>query len=224
MKALIVEDEKTLAFEIETYLSKAAYICDLAFSFSKAVDFLEESTYDYVLIDLGLPDGDGLNLLTKAKKLSPDAVYIILTARDGLDDRLAGLNNGADDYLPKPFFLPELLARMQAIARRKFNINSDYIVVGDFKIDLNKRLVLYGEVLVDLSKKEYDLLSYLILHKNMVLSRMQLADHIWGTFASDDYDSNFIDAHIKNLRKKLNIHAPTLWLETARGLGYRVKI
>ena len=220
MKVLIIEDEKTLAYEMEAFLKKAFYLCDLAHTLEKAFEQIEINSYDFILLDLGLPDGDGLNLLPKAKKHNPDAAYIILTARGNIEDRIIGLDLGADDYLPKPFSLLELQSRMQAIARRKFNINEETLPLGDFNIDIKRRLVLFNSDSIELSRKAFDLL----LHKNRVLTRMQLSEHIWGTFADDDYDSNYIDAHIKNIRKKLNAYAPTVWLETVRGVGYRIRI
>lgn len=112
---------------------------------------------------------------------------------------------------------------MQAIARRKFKVDEALIPLGNFNIDLQKRFIFFEEEQIELSRKEFDLLSYLLLHKNRVLTRMQLSEHIWGNFVDDDYDSNYIDAHIKNIRKKLNVYAPTEWLETVRGVGYRIK-
>jgi DNA-binding response OmpR family regulator len=179
--------------------------------------------YDFVLLDLGLPDLDGLKVLQEAKKLNPDAAYIILTARGNIEDRIVGLDLGADDYLPKPFSLLELQSRMQAISRRKFNLNTHELDLGEFKIDLQKRTVSHSEKEIELTRKEFDLLSYLLLHKNRVLTRMQLCEHIWGTFADDDYDSNYIDVHIKNIRKKLSAFGPVEWLETVRGVGYKIR-
>ncbi len=223
MKVLIVEDEKTLAFEMEAFLKKSFYLCDLAHSVKSANENLGLNQYDFILIDLSLPDGDGLEILKNAKKSHPEAAYIIISARSNLKDRVTGLDLGADDYLPKPFYLLELQSRMQAIARRKFGITEELLPIGQFKIDLPKRFVLFGEQNIELSRKEFDLLSYLLLHKDRVLTRVQLSEHIWGTFVNDDYDSNYIDAHIKNIRKKLNVWAETEWLETVRGVGYRIK-
>lgn len=223
MKVLIVEDEKTLAFEMADFLKKAFYLCDLAHSFREGAEKIALNKYDFILIDLGLPDGDGLNILREAKKHNQEAAYIILTARGNLDDRILGLDLGADDYLSKPFYLLELQSRMQAIARRKFKLQDELIRLGDFGIDLPKRLVLFDSNPIDLSRKEFDLLSYLLLNKNRVLTRMQLSEHIWGSYAIDDNDSNYIDAHIKNIRKKLGLWASTEWLETVRGVGYRIK-
>lgn len=223
MKVLIIEDEKTLAFEVEAFLKKAFYICDKAHTGQKAIEMLGVNPYDFVLLDLGLPDLDGLKVLQQAKKLNPDAAYIILTARGNIEDRILGLDLGADDYLPKPFSLLELQSRMQAISRRKFKINTQEIELGEFLIDLQNRTVKHGATEIDLTRKEFDLLSYLLLHKNRVLNRMQLSEHIWGSFVDDDYDSNYIDVHIKNIRKKLGSHGQVDWLETVRGVGYKIR-
>ena len=223
MKVLLIEDEKTLAYEVEAFLKKVFYICDLAHTASKGLEMLGVNPYDFVLLDLGLPDLDGLKVLKEAKKLNPDAAYIILTARGNIEDRIIGLDLGADDYLPKPFSLLELQSRMQAISRRKFNVSTQEIPLGEFMIDLQKRIISHQGTEIELTRKEYDLLSYLLLHKNRVLTRMQLSEHIWGTFADDDYDSNYIDVHIKNIRKKLSVFAPVEWLETVRGVGYKIR-
>ena len=223
MKVLIVEDEKTLAFEVAAFLKKAFYICEMAHNGKKALEMLDINPYDFLLLDLGLPDIDGLVLLGEAKKLNPDSAYIILTARGNIEDRIKGLDLGADDYLPKPFSLPELQSRMQAISRRKFGIKNESIPIGEFIIDLQNRTLFKDNAEVILTRKEFDLLSYMLLHKNRVLTRMQLSEHIWGSFTEDECDSNYIDVHIKNIRKKLGIFAPADWLETVRGVGYKIK-
>ena len=223
MKVLLIEDEKTLAYEVEAFLKKAFYLCDMAHTAKKGLEMLGVNPYDFVLLDLGLPDLDGLKVLQEAKKLNPDAAYIILTARGNIEDRILGLDLGADDYLPKPFSLLELQSRMQAISRRKFNINTQEIELGEFMIDLQNRTVKHQSHEIDLTRKEFDLLSYLLLHKNRVLNRMQLSEHIWGSFVDDDYDSNYIDVHIKNIRKKLGAFGAVEWLETGRGVGYKIR-
>jgi DNA-binding response OmpR family regulator len=223
MRVLIVDDEKTIASEMEAFLKKSFYLCDIAHTLKEGLEQLELNKYDFVLIDLSLPDGNGLKILESAKKNNPDAAYIIISARTNLKDRVKGLDLGADDYLAKPFYLLELQSRMQAIARRKFNITEELLSIGEFNIDFQKRIILFKEQSIELSRKEFDLLSYLLLHKNRVLTRVQLSEHIWGSFVNDNYDSNYIDAHIKNIRKKLNVWAATEWLETVRGVGYRIK-
>lgn len=225
MKVLIVEDERSIAYEMEAFLKKAFYLCDLAHTAKQALEKMEENQYSFILLDLGLPDKDGLLLLQEARKNHPDASCIILSARGQLEDRIRGLNLGADDYLPKPFSLLELQSRMQAVIRRKFGLQESSVVIGDFRVDLNKRLVIYNEETeIELSKKEFDLLNYLLLHKNRPVTRMQLSEHIWGSFSDDDYDSNYIDVHIKNIRKKLSAWSSVEWLQTVRSVGYKVKI
>jgi len=223
LKVLIIEDEKTLAYEVEAFLKKAFYLCDLAHTAKKGLEMIEDNKYDFILLDLGLPDLDGLKLLQEARRHNPDAAYIILTARGNIEDRIKGLDLGADDYLPKPFSLLELQSRMHAISRRKFGIQQSIVAVGEFNVDLQKRIVAYLDKEIELSRKEFDLLSYLLLHKNRPLTRMQLSEHIWGNFMEDDNESNYIDAHIKNLRKKLSAFASVEWLETVRGVGYKIR-
>lgn len=223
MKVLLVEDEKTLAYEVEAFLKKAFFLCDLAHTAKKGLEKIEDNKYDFILLDLGLPDMDGLNLLQEARKYNPDAAYIILTARGNIEDRIKGLDLGADDYLPKPFSLLELQSRMHAISRRKFGIKQSIVTIGEFDVDLQKRVVAHRNIEIELSRKEFDLLSYLLLHKNRPLTRMQLSEHIWGNFLEDDNESNYIDAHIKNIRKKLAGFASVDWLETVRGVGYKIK-
>jgi DNA-binding response OmpR family regulator len=224
MKVLIIEDERTLAREMKVFLEKAFYLSDMAYSAAQARQLMLENEYDFVLLDLGLPDSDGLGLLNDTKKICPNASYIILTARDNLEDRIKGLDLGADDYLAKPFSLLELQSRMQAISRRKSGNNDPVLELGEFNIDLNKRAVRFEENEIELSRKEFDLLSYMLLHKNRPLTRLQLGEHIWGNFSDDEYDSNYIDVHIKNIRKKMAVYAPVDWLQTLRGIGYKIKM
>lgn len=224
MRILIVEDERSLALEIEASLKKAHYKCDLAFTAKAALEYCDNNGYDFVLIDIGLPDKDGFYVLEQIKKDMPDAGVVMLTARGNVEDRIKGLDMGADDYLPKPFSLLELQSRLQAIARRKFKIDDFEMNLGGFIIDMRGRTITYGSEAIDLSKKEFDLLSYLVLHKNKPLTRTQISEHLWGDNFTDEYDSNYIDVHIKNIRKKLTAYSPADWLETVRGVGYKIKI
>jgi DNA-binding response OmpR family regulator len=225
MNVLIVEDEKALATEVQIFLSGNNYLCEICYDGSSASEKIATNQYDFILIDLGLPDYDGLDLLKEAKLTNPEAACIILTARAEVYDRIKGLDMGADDYLPKPFSLLELQSRMQAIVRRKFGLKHNLIALGNFAVDLTDRTISFNNVLVNtITKKEFDLMAYLILHKNRTLTRPQLSEHIWGSVVNDDYDSNYIDAHIKNIRKKLNVYESPEWLETVRGLGYRINL
>ena len=224
MNVLIVEDEKGLSEEIRSFLKSEGFVCDQAFSGEEASEKIAVNLYDFVLLDIGLPGFNGLDLIIEARKLGSEAAFIIVTARGAVEDKVKGLNLGADDYLAKPFALIELLSRIQAVARRKFSVREQNLSIGEFLIDFQSRRITSAERDVLLTKKEFDLLIYLVLNRNKVLTRQQLYEHIWGNILDDEYDSNFIDVHIKNLRKKLNEHAPTPWLETVRGTGYRISL
>lgn len=224
MNVLIIEDEKALAQELELFLNKNNYICEVCYNGTSASEKIAVNLYDFILLDLGLPDYEGLDLLKEARQTNPEAACIILTARAEVNDRVKGLDLGADDYLAKPFSLLELQSRMQAIIRRKFGVPQNIVDLDGFMVNLTDRTIMYHVNPVNtITKKEFDLLAYLLLHKNRTLTRAQLGEHIWGSVINDDYDSNFIDAHIKNIRKKLSAFAPAEWLETVRGLGYRIK-
>lgn len=222
MNVLIVEDEKSLAGEIATYFTRENYICDIANTGRDASEKIAVNLYDFVLLDLGLPDYNGLDLIKEARRNNIDTSFIIITARGAVEDKVKGLDLGADDYLSKPFALVELHSRMMAVARRKFHITNPDIRLGEFTIEIQSRRLLCHNQEIELTRKEFDLLQYLALNHDKVLTRHQLYEHIWGNTLDDQYDSNFIDVHIKNLRRKLNACAPTTWLETVRGLGYRI--
>jgi DNA-binding response OmpR family regulator len=224
MNLLIVEDERSLAAEIAAFLRGEGILCEMAFTGKEASEKIAVNLYDFILLDLGLPDYNGLDLITEAKKAGNNAAFIIITARGAVEDKVRGLDLGADDYLAKPFALVELMSRIHAVARRKFNISNQNLSVGEFTLELQSRKLLCRGIEVMITRKEFDLLQYLILNRNKVLTRNQLYEHIWGNILDDQYDSNFIDVHIKNLRKKLNEQAPTPWLETVRGIGYRVTV
>jgi DNA-binding response OmpR family regulator len=223
MNVLIIEDEKDLSKELKEFLSKQGFQCDVVHRGNDATEKIYVNEYDFILLDLGLPDYEGLDLLKEAKEAHKDASVIIITARSEVDDKVKGLDMGADDYLAKPFSLSELFSRMNAIIRRKHGLRSNKVNFHDFEMDLQNRQVKHMGKEITLTKKEFDLLHYLILNKNRVLTRLQLTDHIWGEIIEDDYDSNYIDVHIKNLRKKLSAYGNIDWLETVRGIGYRAK-
>jgi DNA-binding response OmpR family regulator len=222
MNVLVVEDEKSLAKEISEFLKSENFLCDLAYTGMEASEKIAVNLYDFVLLDLGLPDYNGLDLIKEARMINSEASFIIITARGAVEDKVKGLDLGADDYLAKPFALIELLSRINAVARRKFNVINTDVALDDFIMQVQSRKLLCRGTDVDLTKKEYDLMQYLVLNRGKVLTLHQLYEHIWGNILDDQYDSNFIDVHIKNLRKKLNAYAPTPWLETVRGVGYRI--
>ena len=222
MRILLVEDERSLAKEIHDFLQSEHHVLDEARTKKAASENLAVNSYDFVLLDLGLPDGDGLDLLKEVNRYQENASVIILTARTEVGDKLLGFESGADDYLSKPFSLLELKARMQAILRRKSGWKKDMIQLAGFEIHLNEPLISFEGQEIKLTKKEYILLQFMLINKNRVLNRFQLAEHLWGDHLDDDYQSNYIDVHVKNIRKKLGVFGPVDWLETVRGLGYKV--
>jgi DNA-binding response OmpR family regulator len=221
MHVLIVEDEIPLAKEVRNYLEKEGFSCDEAYTGKLASDKLFSNDYDILLLDLGLPDYDGIDLLKESIANNSNTAVIILSARSALEDRIKGLNIGADDYLPKPFSLLELKSRIMAVMRRKHGIRVNIILINGLEIDLDKRLVSSGGNIISLTRKEYDILSFLILNKNRVVTRLQISEHIWGDIIEENYNSNYIDVHIKNLRKKLSEFVEGDFLETVRGIGFQ---
>lgn len=225
MNVLIVEDDGALARELGLYLHNAGYVCETVRTAHEASERLFVQEYDFVLLDLGLPDRDGLEVLVEARQSHNQAAsVIILSARGTVGDRVQSLDLGADDYLPKPYSLLELVSRMQAITRRKFGVSQDVLSFGPFLLRVRERTLHAGEQPLTLTRKELDLLHYLLLHRPKVLTRQQLVQHLWGDLpASTEGDSNFVDVHVKNLRRKLAAHDDTEWIETVRGVGYRLR-
>ena len=225
MNVLIVEDEKSLVLEVYEFLSKEGFIVENAHTKRSAEEKIQVNNYDFILLDLGLPDGDGFDLLKMLKNFKDreDAV-IILTARGDVDDRIKGLQEGADDYLAKPFSLNELLARIHAITRRKHKLESNDIDIRGFRINIQNRTIYYHKERINLTKKEFEIFNYLVLNKKRVISRTNLTEHVWGDILEINSDSNFVDVHVKNLRKKLSQFAPLDWFETVRSIGYRINI
>jgi len=221
MNILIVEDEITLAAEIKRFLEKEGFACDEAHTGRVASDKIFSNEYDFILLDLGLPDYEGIQLLKESVQNKNSASIIILSARSALEDRIKGLDLGADDYLPKPFSLIELKSRILAVTRRKHGLIGNIIRIHGLEIDLDKRKAFYNGHEILLTKKEYDIFSFLILNKNKVTTRLQISEHIWGDIFEENYNSNYIDVHVKNIRKKLSEYMEGDFLETVRGIGFR---
>ncbi|WP_447636595.1 response regulator transcription factor [Flavobacterium microcysteis] len=222
MNVLIVEDTKELAVELTDYLAKSGYICKWVASCEEALEEVLVNQYDALLLDLGLPDGNGFDVLESVRKAKSKMAVIVITARGELDDKINGLDLGADDYLTKPFALSELGARLYAVIRRIHGFTVNELDIHGFKIRLQDYKVSYQENAVALTKKEFDIFQYLVLNKNRVITRLQLTEHVWGDVLEVSSDSNFIDVHVRNLRKKLDKHATIEWFETVRNVGYRI--
>ena len=224
MNILIVEDHQELAIEVIDYLSKNGYVCKLASSCSAALEEINSNDFDILLLDLGLPDGSGFDVLKEVRKKQSKIAVIIITARGELDDRINGLQLGADDYLTKPFALTELGARLYAIIRRIHGFTVNDLNIHGFSLQLQDYKLSYEGFPINLTKKEFDIFQYLVLNKNRVITRLQLTEHIWGDILEVNSDSNFIDVHVRNLRKKLDKHTSLEWFETVRNVGYRINI
>lgn len=222
MNILIVEDHSELATEITDYLSKSGYICKWAKTCEAALEEISVNTFDAMLLDLGLPDGSGFDVLQAVRKKQSEMAIIIITARGEIDDRVSGLQLGADDYLTKPFALAELVARLYAVIRRMHGFAVNELDIHGFKLQLQDYKVTFAGIPVVLTKKEFDIFQYLVLNKNRVITRLQLTEHIWGDILEVNSDSNFIDVHVRNLRKKLDKHTSLEWFETVRNVGYRI--
>ncbi|QSB26776.1 response regulator transcription factor [Flavobacterium sp. CLA17] len=222
MNILIVEDNKELAAEVYDFLCNTGYVCKITHNCGDALEEVNSNNYDAMLLDLGLPDGDGFEVLRAVRKTKSKIAVIVITARGELDDRINGLHLGADDYLTKPFALTELSARLFAVIRRMHGFTLNDLVVHGFSLQLQDYKVSYNAIPVNLTKKEFDIFQYLVLNKNRVITRLQLTEHIWGDILEVNSDSNFIDVHVRNLRKKLDKHTDIGWFETVRNVGYRI--
>jgi DNA-binding response OmpR family regulator len=221
MKILVVEDERELAKSIVQYLRQESYVCEIAYTATDAVEKIMLHDYDCILLDITLPDGNGLKILEKLKKESKLEGVIIISAKNSLDDRIQGLNLGADDYLSKPFHLSELGARVSAVIRRKRFDGNNIISFHEISIDLlGKSMQVHGKE-VDLTRKEYDLLLFLVSNKNRVVSKNAIAEHLSGDDAEVFDNFDFIYAHMKNLKKKIAEAGSKDYIKTVYGLGYK---
>jgi|TARA_B110000971_G_scaffold127195_1_gene130138 DNA-binding response OmpR family regulator len=221
MKILIVEDEKELVDDLNEFLDDQGYIIEVAPTTSVAREKIFVYQYDILILDLGLPDGSGLDVLKYVKKHKPQTGIIILTARDSLDDKISGLDLGADDYMTKPFLLSELNARIKSIHRRRNFDGNSTIIFNEIEIDTDKMRVSINDQNLTLTRKEYELILYFVINKNKVLTKESIIEHLWGDH-SDMFDSlDFIYTHIKNLRKKMQDMGGADYLKSVYGIGYK---
>ncbi|MBY0479047.1 MAG: response regulator transcription factor [Chitinophagaceae bacterium] len=224
MKLLIVEDEKELSKSIVAYLKQENYLCEIAPDFKTALDKTESFDYDCVLLDITLPDGNGLNVLKGLKADNKTDGVIIISAKNSIDDRIAGLNLGADDYLAKPFHLSELSARIAAVIRRRRFDGNKVLVLNELTIDTLAKTISVNGKGVDLTRKEYDLLLYLVTNKNRVVSKNAIAEHLSGDEADVFDNFDFIYAHMKNLKKKMVQAGCEDYIKSIYGMGYKFDI
>lgn len=221
MRVLVVEDERDLNNIITKYLKKNNFNVDNVFDGEEALDYLNSTEYDLVILDIMMPKINGYEVLKTMRKENNDAPVLMLTAKDGIDDKVKGLDLGADDYLIKPFDFDELSARIRAITRRKFGNTTNILQIDDLIIDINKKIVTRAGINIELTAKEYEVLVYLIQNKGHILSRDKIRDGVWNF----DYEgeSNIIDVIIKNIRKKIAIGDSKDLIFTKRGLGYVIR-
>ena len=224
MKLLIIEDNEDLLQNIQTYLKREGYICETAKSYSAAFDKVMSYTYDVVLIDIMIPGGSGLQVLRELKSVNPETGTIIISAKNALDDKVEGLELGADDYITKPFQLPELHARIKAVNRRQQRDGKEIINVNEIAINTKTMEVTVDGDPVNLTPKEYELLLYFSSNKNHVLSKQTIAEHLWGDYVDHLENLDFVYQHIKNLRKKLEKAGANDYIESVYGIGYKFKV
>lgn len=221
MKILLAEDEVDLNNVVTRYLKKNGYSVDSVLDGEEALDYLEYSEYDLVILDIMMPKVDGFEVIKKLRDKGNHTSVLMITARDSADDKVKGLDLGADDYIVKPFDFNELMARIRAVVRRKYGNSSNKLVIGDLILDTSEKSVTRAGKQIELTGKEYEVLEYLMQSKNRILSRDQIKEHVWDF----DYegDSNIIDVLIKNIRKKIDIEDGKQIIYTKRGLGYVIK-
>lgn len=221
MKILVVEDEKDLNNIITKHLKKNNFGVDSVFDGEEALNFLEYSFYDLIILDIMMPKLNGYETLKKIRENKNKTLVLILTAKDSIEDKVKGLDLGADDYLVKPFDFNELLARIRALIRRKNGNSSNELIIDDLILDTSKKSVTRAGKNIELTAKEYEVLEYLIHNKGHILSREQIRENIWD-FAYEG-ESNIIDVLIKNIRKKIDLEGSKQIIFTKRGLGYVAK-
>lgn len=221
MRILVVEDEVTLNELTSSRLKKEKYSVDSCFDGEEVFEYIQCAEYDLILLDIMLPKMDGIQVLRKLRAMGKDTPVLLLTARDEIEDRVNGLDAGADDYLVKPFAYEELLARMRVLLRRKDGQSTNEYVVGALKLNCDTKRVYYKEKEVELSAREYAVLECLLRNKGTIMSRDQISNHVWNY----DYEggSNIVDVYIRSLRNKIDKEAGNQIIQTVRGMGYVIK-
>jgi DNA-binding response OmpR family regulator len=221
MKLLIIEDNQELAQNMRHYLVSEGNICEVVNTCVDAEEKLAIFNYDCIILDLMLPDGDGLSLLEAIRSQKLQSNVLIVSAKGALDDKIMGLDLGADDYITKPFHLPELNARIKAIYRRKNLEGDNHILFQEISLNTETAEVRVNDILLELTKKEFDLLLYFLANKNRVLTKQTIAEHLWGDYTDSLANFDFVYQHVKNLRKKITQANGNDYIRTVYGLGYK---
>lgn len=221
MNVLIVEDEQELLNSIQQYLSGIGITCTSAENVSQALAAIQEKEFDCILLDIGLPDGSGFRVIEEMQQKEHTTGIVIISARNSLDDRLLGLNIGADDYVTKPFHMSELIARIKSVTRRRSSQERKEIVFHELRLIPDEMVMYVGENMLTLTKKEHELMNFLISNPNRVLTREAIAEHLWGDHADMADSFDFIYSHIKNLRKKIVDNGGKDYIKSVYGVGYK---
>ena len=221
MKLLIVEDNLHLTNDMSKFLTDNGFVVEQAANLSAARERVSVYEYDLIILDLGLPDGNGLDLIDKVKQKNVNTGILIVTAKNAIEDKVKGLDLGADDYITKPFHNSELNARIRSIIRRGKFKGNDILSVGELKVDVVAREINVKEQLLNLTRKEYDLLLYFIYNQNRVLTKESIAEHLWGDHIDQADSFDFIYNHIKNLRKKIINAGGKDYIKSMYGMGYK---
>ncbi len=222
MKLLVIEDEQGMRDNMHQSLVQDNYVVETASDYHSAREKLGVYEYDCILLDIGLPGGSGLTLLKELKEDGSNAAVLIVSAKDSIEDKVTGLNLGADDYLLKPFHFAELHARVKSLLRRRALGGTDLITVGNIQLDTASRTVQISGEDVGLNRKEYDVLLYMLMNANRLVNKTALAEHVWGDNIDEANSFDFIYSQIKNLRKKLKDHGATVELKAIYGIGYKL--
>lgn len=222
MKILVIEDEKELRAIMRESLEKELYVVEVAENFKKAMDKLVGYDYDCILLDIMLPDGNGIDLLREIKRMDKEDSVIIISAKDSIDDKVMGLELGADDYLTKPFHLSELLARIKSVLRRKHQQGFQTMKWSNIEIFIDERTVQVNEEAMVLNNKEFELLYYFVVNANRLVTKSSLAEHIWGDNMDEADSYDFVYSQVKNLRKKLKTHEAAVNIQSVYGMGYKL--
>ncbi|RCW92825.1 response regulator transcription factor [Winogradskyella arenosi] len=224
MKILVIEDEPQLLKNIKESLEKEKFIVETATDYPSAIDKIFIYEYDCILLDIMLPYGNGFDILVELKKKEKNENVIIISAKDALDDKLKGLELGADDYLSKPFHLAELNARVKAVLRRQKMEGKNTIKVANVVLDITERSFMVQNKAVPLNRKEFDILNYFLLNKNRLVTKSALAEHVWGDHSDGADNFDFVYYQIKNLRKKLQPSKAEIEIESVYGVGYKLVV
>jgi len=221
MKILVIEDEVVLCETMVSYLEEEGYRCEQAGSIELGTEKVNLYEYDCMLVDIGLPDGNGLSLIKELKRVHPETGIIIISAKNSMDDKISGLDMGADDYLTKPFHLPELNSRIKSLLRRrKFEGKQELKIDKITILPESRKVMIEGETL-QLTRKEFDLLMFFVSNPGRVLTKESIAEHLWGDFADTADSFDFVYSHIKNLRRKLMENTGTDYFHNVYGTGYQ---